>query len=125
MYIQFHCLPFSCSSTSQPMSANPLQVEILALDPRKNPSTGKCYGANSQGTPGYPGTVPNTQGTNFTDTAIIIYEVVSDESGDWGYPVYQVKSPQFIAFEWHSHWEDSLEMGDSSLLKSESPIQLD
>jgi hypothetical protein len=82
---------FQTHSYSHTYSTDSLQVEILALDPRKNPSTGKCYGANSQGTPGYPGTVPNTQGTNFTDTAIIIYEVVSDESGDWGYPVYQVK----------------------------------
>lgn len=34
-----------------------IQVEILALDPRKNPATGKCYGANTQGVSGYPAQV--------------------------------------------------------------------
>ncbi|GAQ89960.1 hypothetical protein KFL_005820040 [Klebsormidium nitens] len=73
-----------------------LKVEILALDPRKNPSTGKCYGANTQGTSGYPAQVTNTSGVNFTDSAIIIYDVIADETGQWGYPVYQFMVPSTV-----------------------------
>ena len=81
-----------------------LKVEILDLQPRKNPD-GKTYGSNAAAWWGFQSRVPQVDGTNFqagnfTDTPtlndeiVTIYEIV-DEGDGTGYamPVYQFEWP--------------------------------
>ncbi|GAQ80050.1 hypothetical protein KFL_000450065 [Klebsormidium nitens] len=69
-----------------------LQVDILTLEPRKNPSTGRTFAANTQSNPLSVFNVPNRAGGTNPSTAIV-YEVTKDEFGAWATPVYQFLSP--------------------------------
>lgn len=59
-----------------------LQVEILALTPRLNPSTGRAFGANTQSNPLTVLNVTSRSGTPNPSTAIV-YEITRDELGAW------------------------------------------
>ena len=82
-----------------------LQVEILDLQPRKNPLTNRTYGSNAAAWWGFQARVPLVNGADFTagdfsktpdsnDEIITIYEVL-DEGNGQGYavPVYQFQWP--------------------------------
>jgi hypothetical protein len=76
-----------------------LQVDILALDPRPNPATGKTYGTNSQKFAGYQFRVGRVDGTPYTRTggheAITVFEFVKTPGGKmaWAKPVYMYTFP--------------------------------
>jgi len=80
-----------------------LQIDILELDPRNNPATGKCYGTNSQKFAGYqyrPG--QKRDGTPYTRAggteAITVFEFVETETGKmkYGKPVYMYRFPNMV-----------------------------
>jgi hypothetical protein len=83
-----------------------VQVEILELDPRPNPATGKTYGTNSQKFAGYQyradgGT--KRDGTPYVRTggteAITVLEFLETADGDMIYadPVYMFRFPNMTA----------------------------
>ncbi|CAB9499424.1 Acetamidase formamidase [Seminavis robusta] len=83
-----------------------VQVDILELDPRYNPVTGRCFGTNSQKFAGYQfradgGT--KRDGTPYVRTggteAITVFEFLEDEDGTmlYGKPVYMYRFPNMTA----------------------------
>jgi Acetamidase/Formamidase family len=61
-----------------------IQVDILELDPRKNPETGRCFGTNSQKFAGYQFRVGEKRdGTPYVRTggteAITVFEFIEDD----------------------------------------------
>ncbi|KAJ1455706.1 hypothetical protein M885DRAFT_440720 [Pelagophyceae sp. CCMP2097] len=76
-----------------------VQVDILALDPRKNPVSGKTYGTNSAKFAGYHFRVPEADGTMSVrtggDEVVTVFEFVETPSGKmgWGKPVYMYTYP--------------------------------
>ena len=79
-----------------------LQVDILALDPRINPETGKCYGTNSQKFAGYQFMVGHADGTEYNRDGgheyITVFEFVETPSGKmaWGKPVSLYMFPTIV-----------------------------
>lgn len=79
-----------------------LQVDILAIDPRLNPETGKCYGTNSQKFAGYQFRVGHEDGTEYTRDGgheyITVLEFVETPSGHmaWGKPVSMYMFPTVV-----------------------------
>lgn len=83
-----------------------VEVQILELDPRKNPTTGKCYGTNSQKFAGYHYnslTGFKRDETQYVRTggteAITVFEFVETDSGEmaFGKPVYMYRFPNMTA----------------------------
>eukprot|EP00980_Cylindrotheca_fusiformis_P016074 scaffold4752_cov113-Cylindrotheca_fusiformis.AAC.2 len=81
-----------------------IQVDILELDPRFNPETGKCYGTNSQKFAGYHYRVETKRdGTPYVRTggteAITVFEFIEDDDGNmlYGKPVYMYRYPNMTA----------------------------
>jgi acetamidase/formamidase len=83
-----------------------VQVDILELDPRNNPLTGKCYGSNSQKFAGYQYnalTGVKRDGTEYTRAggteAVTVFEFVEDDNGRmlYGLPVYMYRFPNMTA----------------------------
>jgi hypothetical protein len=81
-----------------------IQIDILELDPRLNPETGRCFGTNSQKFAGYHYRVDTKRdGTPYVRTggteAITVFEFVEDENGDMLYaaPVYMYRFPNMTA----------------------------
>lgn len=81
-----------------------IQIDILELDPRLNPETGRCFGTNSQKFAGYQYRVDTMRdGTPYVRTggteAITVFEFVEDENGDMLYaaPVYMYRFPNMTA----------------------------
>lgn len=81
-----------------------IQVDILELDPRYNPETGRCYGTNSQKFAGYQYRVETKlDGTPYVTTggteAITVFEFIEDSNGDmlYGKPVYMYRFPNMTA----------------------------
>lgn len=81
-----------------------IQVDILELDPRYNPVTGRAFGTNSQKFAGYqyrPGF--KRDGTPYVRTggteAITVFEFLEDEDGAqlYGKPVYMYRFPNMTA----------------------------
>ncbi|KAL3906684.1 MAG: hypothetical protein SGARI_003888, partial [Bacillariaceae sp.] len=77
-----------------------VQVDILELDPRLNPETGRCFGTNSQKFAGYQYRVGEMRdGTPYVRTggteAITVFEFLENDNGDmlYGAPVYMYKFP--------------------------------
>jgi len=66
-----------------------LQVDILELTPRKNPSTGKAYGSNAAANWGYQFHAGFLDGQ--PREVITIYEVVEEEDGLYVQPDYQFR----------------------------------
>lgn len=71
-----------------------LQVDILEVDPRKNPVSGKTYGSNAQKFNGYHFRHPYRDGTPYVKgngayEALTVMEFVEDENSNmlWGKPV--------------------------------------
>lgn len=71
-----------------------LQIDILELDPRKNPKTGKTYASNMQISTGYHFRFPKPDGSlpvrgNGNFEAMTIMEFIEDEDSNmlWGKPV--------------------------------------
>jgi hypothetical protein len=61
-----------------------VEVEILELDPRYNPATGRCFGTNSQKFAGYQFRVGNKRdGTKYVTSggteAITVFEFIEDD----------------------------------------------
>jgi len=83
------------------MPGDVLQVDILELDPRPNPVTGKTFGTNSQKFAGYQyrGSGTKRDGTPYVRTggteAITVIEFIEDEAGNmlYGKPVYMYRFP--------------------------------
>mmetsp|Transcript_21532 Transcript_21532/g.31851 ORF Transcript_21532/g.31851 Transcript_21532/m.31851 type:complete len:575 (+) Transcript_21532:337-2061(+) len=81
-----------------------LQVEILELDPRYNPVTGRCFGTNSQKFAGYQFRVGEKRdGTPYVRTggteAITVFEFLEEPDGSmlYGKPVYMYTFPNMTA----------------------------
>jgi hypothetical protein len=83
-----------------------VQIDILELDPRPNPVTGKTYGTNSQKFAGYQYnslTGFKRDETPYVRTggteAITVFEFVETDSGDMAYgkPVYMYRFPNMTA----------------------------
>ena len=81
-----------------------VQVDILELDPRLNPETGRCFGTNSQKFAGYHfRTQYKRDGTEYVRTggteAITVFEFLEDDDGKmiWGKPVYMYRFPNMTA----------------------------
>jgi acetamidase/formamidase len=83
-----------------------VEVEILELDPRYNPISGKCYGTNSQKFAGYHYNVLTgfgRDGTPYVRTggteAITVFEFVETSEGKMAYgkPVYMYRFPNMTA----------------------------
>lgn len=81
-----------------------LQVDILELDPRYNPETGRCFGTNSQKFAGYQFRVGEKRdGTPYVRTggteAITVFEFLEEEDGTmlYGKPVYMYTFPNMTA----------------------------
>ena len=79
-------------SSKRPHRASPylLQVEILDLAPRVNPSTNKTYGSNAAASWGYQFRAGFLDGRQ--REMVTIYEIIKDEdSGEvlWAVPDYQ------------------------------------
>jgi hypothetical protein len=83
-----------------------VEVQILELDPRKNPATGKTYGTNSQKFAGYQYnslTGFKRDETPYVRTggteAITVFEFVETDSGEMAYgkPVYMYRFPNMTA----------------------------
>jgi hypothetical protein len=81
-----------------------IQVDILELDPRYNPATGRCFGTNSQKFAGYQFRVETKlDGTPYVTTggteAITVFEFIEDDDGDmlYGKPVYMYRFPNMTA----------------------------
>jgi len=86
------------------MPGDVLQIEILELDPRLNPISGKCYGTNSQKFAGYQyrnGFMRD--GTPYVRTggteAITVFEFLEEEDGTMIYadPVYMYRFPNMVS----------------------------
>ncbi|GAX10374.1 hypothetical protein FisN_3Lh589 [Fistulifera solaris] len=82
------------------MPGDILQVDILELDPRYNPATGRCYGTNSQKFAGYQYRVGEKRdGTPYVRTggteAITVFEFIEDDASNmlYGAPVYMYRFP--------------------------------
>ncbi|KAJ1459452.1 hypothetical protein M885DRAFT_459931, partial [Pelagophyceae sp. CCMP2097] len=79
-----------------------MQVDILHLQPRKNPVTGMTYGTNSAKFAGYQFRVPKADGTMMVktggDEVVTVFEFVELPSGKfgWGKPVYMYTYPTVI-----------------------------
>eukprot|EP00897_Mesotaenium_endlicherianum_P009152 jgi/Mesen1/8265/ME000448S07414 len=82
--------------------AEPGDVEIKTIVPRKNPSTGKTYGCNVMAPFGYHFTSGgHADGKPFTQAepaTITMYEIVYDKSDKeyYGQPIYQYKQPTIL-----------------------------
>jgi hypothetical protein len=84
-----------------------VQIDILELDPRLNPATGKCYGSNSQKFAGYQyNSLTGFKRDNVTQyvrtggtEAITVFEFVEGDTGDmvFGKPVYMYRFPNMTA----------------------------
>lgn len=81
-----------------------IQIDILELDPRLNPDTGRCFGTNSQKFAGYHYRVDSKRdGTPYVTTggteAITVFEFIEDDNGDmlYGKPVYMYRFPNMTA----------------------------
>ena len=83
-----------------------VQVDILELDPRLNPATGRCFGTNSQKFAGYQFnslTGEKRDGTEYVRTggteAITVFEFIEDDDGKmmYGSPVYMYRFPNMTA----------------------------
>jgi Acetamidase/Formamidase family len=88
------------------MPGDILQVDILELEPRYNPATGKTYGTNSQKFAGYhynSKTGFARDGTPYVRTggteAITVFEFIEDETSKmlYGKPVYMYRYPNMTA----------------------------
>jgi len=86
------------------MPGDVVQVEILELDPRFNPISGKCYGTNSQKFAGYQYRNGfKRDGTPYVKTggteAITVFEFLEEEDGTMIYadPVYMFRFPNMTA----------------------------
>lgn len=94
-----------------------VQIDILELDPRINPLTGKTYGTNSQKFAGYHYNAAtggdNREGTPYVRTggteAITVMEFIEDKKGGmlWGKPVYMYKYPNMTLPNGATHTFDS------------------
>jgi len=85
------------------MPGDVLQVEILELDPRFNPLSGKCYGTNSQKFAGYQYRNGfKADGTPYVRTggteAITVFEFLEEMDGTmiYGAPVYMYRFPNMV-----------------------------
>jgi hypothetical protein len=83
-----------------------VQVDILELDPRLNPATGKCYGTNSQKFAGYQYNsltgFKRDEVTQYVRTggteAITVFEFVKEDGAMmYGKPVYMYRFPNMTA----------------------------
>jgi hypothetical protein len=81
-----------------------VEVEILELEPRYNPSTGRCFGTNSQKFAGYQYRIGTKRdGTPYVRTggteAITVLEFLEDDDGKMLYakPVYMYRFPNMTA----------------------------
>ena len=99
----------SCSSCLFVTGAQPgdiLKVDILDLQPRVNPNTGKTYGSNAAAWWGFQARTNKVDGTPFAagsftgtpdenDEVITIYEIVVDDGDGMSYavPSYQFMWP--------------------------------
>lgn len=79
-------------------------MDILELDPRFNPESGRCFGTNSQKFAGYQYRIGEKRdGTPYVRTggteAITVFEFVEDEDGNmlYGLPVYMYRFPNMTA----------------------------
>lgn len=88
------------------MPGDVIQVDILELDPRLNPLSGKCYGSNSQKFAGFHYnslTGFKRDGTPYVRTggteAITVFEFLETDAGKmiWGKPVYMFRFPNMTA----------------------------
>jgi hypothetical protein len=86
------------------MPGDIVQVEILELEPRYNPSTGRCFGTNSQKFAGYQYRIGTKRdGTPYVRTggteAITVIEFLEDDAGNmlYGKPVYMYRFPNMTA----------------------------
>lgn len=93
-----------------------LQVDILELDPRINPATGKTYGTNSQKFAGYhynSAIGEMRDGKPYVRTggteAITVMEFIEDEEGAmlWGKPVYMYRFPNMTLPDGSKHTIDN------------------
>lgn len=115
-----------------------LQVDILELDPRYNPETGRCFGTNSQKFAGYQFRVDTKRdGTPYVTTggteAITVFEFIENEDGDmlYGQPVYMYRFPNMTAPDGSRRTYDNnpavmvpheFDHGYDGMLMSEDPI---
>ena len=81
-----------------------IQVDILELDPRYNPESGRCFGTNSQKFAGYQYRVGTKRdGTPYVRTggteAITVFEFLESSEGEmlYGKPVYMYSFPNMTA----------------------------
>jgi hypothetical protein len=80
-----------------------LQVDILAIDPRINPESGKCFGSNSQKFAGYQFRVGHEDGTEYTREGgheyITVMEFIETPSGQmaWAKPISMYMFPTVMA----------------------------
>jgi hypothetical protein len=86
------------------MPGDIVQVDILELEPRFNPSTGRCFGTNSQKFAGYQYRIGTKRdGTPYVRTggteAITVIEFLEDDAGNMLYakPVYMYRFPNMTA----------------------------
>jgi predicted RNA-binding protein with TRAM domain len=88
------------------MPGDVVQVDILELEPRYNPSTGKCFGTNSQKFAGFHYnslTGFKRDGTPYVRTggteAITVFEFLEEEGSKmkWAKPVYMYRFPNMTA----------------------------
>jgi acetamidase/formamidase len=84
------------------MPGDVVQVEILALAPRLNPATGKCYGTNSQKFAGYQFRVGHADGTAYSRDGgheyITVFEFVETPGGKmaWAKPISMYMFPTIM-----------------------------
>jgi hypothetical protein len=87
------------------MPGDVVQIEILAVDPRPNPLTGKTYGSNSQKFAGYQFKVGHADGTAYSRDGgheyITVFEFVETAGGKmaWAKPVSMYMFPTGL----HTH----------------------
>lgn len=92
-----------------------VQVDILELDPRPNPETGKTFGTNSQKFAGYHYNAllgSSRDGTPYVRTggteAITVFEFVKEDGKMmWGKPVYMYRFPNMTLPDGSLHTFDS------------------
>lgn len=118
-----------------------VQVDILELEPRYNPVTGRCFGTNSQKFAGYQYnslTGEKRDGTEYTRAggteAITVFEFLEDSDGNmlYGKPVYMYRFPNMTAPDGSTRTFDNnpavmipheFDMGYSGEFMSEDPIE--
>ena len=118
-----------------------VQVDILELDPRLNPATGRCFGTNSQKFAGYQYnslTGEKRDGTPYTreggTEAITVFEFLEDDDGNmlYGAPVYMYRFPNMTAPDGSTRTFDNnpavmipheFDVGYNGELMEESPIE--